>query len=198
MKNLKKIFVMLVIIPVMLLCGCNKFKPTCKAIESLNYYFEDNIKCEIFNLPEKTLSFDQLTSSKLDKTLLDSYAQFTLTAKSAEIYHLYIEYIYFMVYTNEDSEYDMNIYIDISNVVKEEDIGKSDVEDNKYSNMYTCRARKNGKSVFKVYVNRTVATATGLKLTINILNSEIYATDEETLFRWAIYDFKIYGESRAY
>lgn len=200
MNKMKKILTMLLIIPVMLLCSCNKFKPECSEIPSLSYYYKDSVDCEIFNLPQKTLTIADLQNEKVQKHLLDSYAQITLTANSAEAYHLYIEYIYFKVYTNLDSEYAMNVDINITNVISEENIGKSDLsdEDKNYKNTYACQARKESTAVFKVYVGRTIATATGSKITIDILSSEIYATDEKTNFRWLIYDFKIYGESRAY
>ena len=198
MKKLKNILIVLLIIPVMLLCGCDNIKTVCKAIPSVGYYFEDTVDCEIFNLPERETNLSNLTSSKLNKAMLDSYAQLTLTAKSAEIYHLYIEYIYFKVYMNNSSEFDFQINFNMTNVINESDVGIAGVEDNEYSNTYTTRTIKNSIAHFKIYVNRVVASATGSKITIDILNSEIYATDEKTSFKWCIYDFKIYGESRAY
>ena len=198
MKKLKKLLIMLILIPTMILSGCNNVKSTCKAIPSVEYYFEDVVTCEVFNLPQREIYLSNITNSKLNKVMLDSYAQFTITAKSAEAYHLYIEYIYFKVYMTEDSEFDFNVNINMTNVIKESDVGVSGVEDNTYTNMYACKAKKNSTAHFKIYLDRVVATSTGSKITIDILNSEIYATNEETTFKWCIYDFSIYGESRAY
>lgn len=198
MKKLKNILIMFLFIPAMILCGCDDIKSNCNAVHSVEYYFEETIDCDIFNLPEREQYLSNLTNPKVNKQMLDSYAQLTFTAKPAEIYHLYIEYIYFKVYMNQDSEFDFQLNINMTNVINESDVGVSDVEDNEYTNMYSCKVKKNSSAVFKIYVNRVVATSTGSVLTIDILNSEIYATDEDTSFKWCIYDFKIYGESRAY
>ena len=198
MKKLKNILIMFLFIPAMLLCSCSDVKSVCSAVPSVEYYFNETVDCEIFNLPEREMNLTNLTNPKLNKAMLDTYAQFTLTAKPAEIYHLYIEYIYFKVYMNENSEFDFQININMTNVIKESDVGVKDVEDTEYSNTYSTRTIKNSTAHFKIYVNRIVATATGSKITIDILNSEIYATNEETSFKWCIYDFQIFGESRAY
>lgn len=198
MQKIKNYFITLLCIPIIFLCGCTK-KPICEAITDLSYYYESNITCDLFkDLPDKTVNLSNLTKSKLDKSMLDSYAQITLKAKSAEIYHMYIEYLYFKVYTNETSEFELNVNINITNAVKEEDISVQEPEDNTFTTTYSCIAKAKNTATFKVYVNRTIATATGSTITIDILESEIYATNSETSFKWCIFDFKILGESRAY
>ena len=179
-------------------CGCDKFDPKCKELKSLSYYYGDTISCDLFNLPSKNITMQNFTKSKLDKGMLDAYAKFTLTAKSAEVYHLYIEYIYFKLYTNKTSEFEMNVNIEITNVVEESNINSTTNKDTTYTNTYSCIAKENNNAIFKIYVNRTVANANGSIINIDILNSEIYTTNPETTFKWCIYDFKIYGESRAY
>ena len=97
MKNsLKKLFITLICLPVLLLCSCGGVKPTCKEIPSLAYYYGNTVSCDIFNeSAKKTINTSSLTSSKLNKDMLDKYGQLTFSGKSAEMYHLYIEYIYF-------------------------------------------------------------------------------------------------------
>lgn len=199
MQKLKKCFILLLIVPTIFLCSCSKFKPTCKEVSSVSYYFEDIIACEFFkDLPNKNITLSNITQSKLNKSMLDSYAQFTLKAKSAEIYHLYIEYIYFKIYTTESSDYEMNVNINLDNVVSEDEVGLENPSETTYSNIYSTITKKGNTAVFKVYVNKVVRSATGLTLTIDILNNETYNTDPNTKLKWTIFDFKIYGESRAY
>jgi len=199
MQLIKKCFVIMLCLPIIMLCACSKSKPTCKEVSALDYYFENDIKCNLFNnLPDKNITLADITSSKLDKTKLDSYAKLTFTAKSVEIYHMYIEYIYFKLYTNQSSEFEMNVNIEITNAVNESDVHTAEPKDNKYINTYSCIAKENNIATFKVEVKRTIATVTGAQITFDILDSEIYATNPETHFKWCIYDFKIYGESRAY
>ena len=199
MKNsLKKIFVLLICIPVLFLCSCGGVKPTCKALPSLSYYFGNTVSCDIFNQSDKkSINTNSLENSKLNKDMLDKYAQLTLTGKSAEMYHLYIEYIYFKIYTNEESEFQLDVNINMTNVINESDIGNSEVENTTFSNTYACVAKKKGTVQVKIEVKRTVATATGSTLTIDVLTSDMFA-DTESNFKWCIYDFKIYGESRSY
>lgn len=199
MQKLKKCFILLLILPTVLLCSCSKFKPNCKALSSLSYYFETDINCEYFkDLPKNTISLDSLTNSKLNKSMINSYASFTLKSKTAETYHLYIEYIYFKIYTNESSDYEFSVNINLDNVISESDVGKENPEETTYSNTYSTVTKKDNVAIFKVYVNKVVQSATGFTLTIDILNNETYITDPNTNLKWALYDFKIYGESRAY
>ena len=85
----------------------------------------------------------------------------------------------------------------MTNVVHESDIGKNDVEDKTFSNTYACVAKKKGTVQVKIKVKRTVATATGSTLTIDVLTSDMFG-DPESNFKWCIYDLKFYGESRSY
>ena len=201
MRNaLKKIFTILICLPVIFLCSCGGVKPTCDALPSVSYYYGNSISCNIFNQDEtKTINTTSITNKKLNKDMLDAYAQFTLNGKSAEMYHLYIEYIYFKIYTNEDSEFQLDINVNLTNVIKESDIGNSELkdEDKVFTNTYAAPAKKKGTVQVKIEVKRTVATATGSKLTIDVLTSDMFA-EENSTFKWCIYDFKIYGESRSY
>lgn len=199
MQKFKNYFIILLCVPILFLCSCSNFKPKCKEIPSVGYYFEDEVSCDYFqDLETNTISINNLTDSKLNKSTLNPYAKFTLKAKSAEIYHLYIEYIYFKVYTSESSEYEMNVNVDITNVIDENEVGKENPTETEYSNTYSCITKKNNVAIFKIYVNKVVRTATGLELTIDILNNETYLSNPETNLKWTIFDFKIYGESRAY
>ena len=189
------------IIPTLMLCGCDNFKPTCNEINSVAYYFGDSVSCEFFgDLPTKDVLMTDITSEKLNKDLANSYAQITLKTKTPnKAFHLYIEYLYFKVYMTEDSEFDLNVNVTVTNVITENNVGVSDVTDTTFETTMTCHSKKDKSTVFKVYVDRVVAKGTEpATIVIDILNSEIYATNPETTFEWCIYNFTIYGESRAY
>ncbi|MBQ8424636.1 MAG: hypothetical protein IJX17_01285 [Clostridia bacterium] len=198
--KIKNYLIAILCIPVIFFCGCSKNKPSYDAVENLSYYFQENVECNLFKeLPNKTVKLKTLTSSKLDKnSMLDAFAKITLKANGPEFYHMYIEYICFKVYTNETSDFELNVNIELTNAINEEDVNKIEPEDNKFETIYSCIAKKNNTAEFRVYVNRTIATTTGSTLSFNILDSEIYATDPDTNFKWCIFDLKIHGESKAY
>ena len=198
-KQLKSIFAILLCLPILFFTACGKTNKGCKELKSLSFYFNESVSCEIVRQTEKrNLNLSILTSSKPNLDYLDSYATLTFTANSAQVYHLYIEYISFKVYTSEASESDLNISISLTNAINENDVGKSNVEDNKYSNIVPCQAKEKNSIQCKVKVDRIIATATGAKLTIDAITQSDMFIDEDSEFKWMIYDLKIYGESRAY
>ena len=198
MKNkLKNLFILVICLPVMLLCSCGGEKPKCKQVNS-TYYYNNEIACDIFNdSAQRKITIDSISGSKVNIDTIGAYAKMTFTGKSAELFHFYIEYIYFKVYTNEASEYELNLNINITNAIKEEDIKKDNVDDKTYSNTFSCQTKQNGVVQVKAKIDRVIATATGTTLTIDALTSDMFI-DTETTFKWTIFDFKIYGEARAY
>lgn len=216
MKNtLKRLLSLILCLPVLLLVGCGSKKPSCKVINDLSYYYQSTVSADIFNVVKtendesstpgntepttltKKIELSTMTSSKLKKERADAFAALTIKAKSAEVFHLYIEYIYFKVYTNQTSEFPLDINITVSNVIYESEVGNADVEENTFSNTYQISPKKGKSYIVKAKVGRVVATATGSQIVIDVLTSDMFA-QENSSFKWMIYDFKIYGESRAY
>ena len=196
-KSLKKLLITLLIFPVIILCSCGKDIFTCKTV-SAQFYFKEEITCDIYReTSQQKLNISSIIGDKVDLNTLSAYAKLTFSGNSAELFHLYIEYISFKVYTNESSDYSLDININLTNVIKEEDVGKDGVEDNTFSNTYSCQAKANGSVQVNAKIDRVVATATGSTLTIDALTSDMFVSSDST-FKWTIYDFKIYAESRAY
>ena len=201
MKNkLKRVLLLFLCIPLIFFASCGKNK-TAKI--NLDYYFETNIATSFFNQTStRNLTIKDLTASKPNKDLLDSYAEIILKSHSdqARVYHLYIDYIEFYVYTNEDSEFDFNINVTIENVIDESQVGK-EPEDKKFTETYSTKPQKNKSAKFTVAVNKVVANATnGTSIKFDILNTEIFNTpnDTEVTFRWTLYGLEIHAEVRAY
>lgn len=201
MKNKLKSFLLLVLcIPVIFLVSCGKSKtPELK----LDYYFNSSIATSFFNQTStRNLTIKDLTASKPNKDLLDSYAEIILSSHSdqSRVYHLYIDYIEFYIYTNEDSEFDFDINVTIENVIDESQIGK-EPEEKTFTGTYSTKPKKNKSAKYTVPVNKVVATATdGTSIKFDILNTEIYNTpnDTEVTFRWTLYGLEIHAEARAY
>ena len=117
MKNrIKNLFILLICLPAILLTSCGKDKPKCNEVTS-SYYFKNEITCDIFNeTNQRKITIDSISGSKANLDTLDAYAKMTFSGNSAEMYHFYIEYVYFKVYTNETSDFELNLNLNITNV----------------------------------------------------------------------------------
>lgn len=203
MKNkLLKILFALLIVPVIAFTGCKKNNPL-PAID-LNTYLNDKISVTNYQMEEASENeLSLITSSKLDKDNLGKYVTFELTANSVWMYKMYIETITFYVYTTTSSDLDMIISLSITNTADEATLKTITSEaPSTDTTVETCSFRpKKGKATKCTFtINKAIAKPTGSTITIDISNSVELFDDEnkQTAFEWAIYDFEIHGESRAY
>lgn len=208
MKNkLLKIMLMFMLLPVMILSGCkNKGLP---AIDN-STYLKDVITIISYGLLEDdgTLSEDSaslslITEPKLKTENLSKYLKFEITAQPVWMYKMYIEYISFYVYCNESAE-QMTINFTMTNLASEDDImnaiGQS-IETETVEEQLAIAPKAKKAIKCKIPINKTIPTATGSTITIDVLNSpELFSGDEEnsSSFMWLIYGFEIHGESRTY
>ncbi len=199
MKGLKKSVFAIILLPVMLFCGCSKsnLKP-----QDFSAYYASTITCTLYDKSgTKTIPTSALADSKPNIDYADKYVSLVATAKSEWLYKMYIESIYFYVYTSESTSTEMIINVSLTNVVKEEEINTS-TEDNTITAQCSFFPQKDNSTLCKVEVNRTVATATSSTLTFDINNSVYGIVCDENGdtndFKWLIYGIEIIGESRTY
>jgi len=178
------------------LAGCSKGIP---AID-MPTYFNTAVSSTIYknnSTSNKSLTLESFTTSSANTTKLDKYLDFTFTAKSSWIYKMYIEKIEFFVYTNTTPDTEMTFTIKISNLASEDKISSiSQLEETQsiYPTAYE-------PYKLTLFVNKVVATATGMTMSIDISESSELLLDKnnpDNNFKWQIYGLKIYGESREY
>lgn len=200
-KHLQKSLLALLLIPVLIFGGCGKKK--LPAI-SISRYFQDTLTISRFGISEtSTESVSMLTASKPNAQNLSKYTKFEFTATPNWIYKMYIEYISFYVYASEDSQYQMVVNLKMTDLATEQAIMSATtetVETETYEQQCNITPKKNKaiKCIFNI--NRTVISALGANVSIDILNSlELFAGEEDSnTFTWLIYGLEIHGESRAY
>ena len=163
-------------------------------------YFKTSVSTTIYKnniTSNKTLDLNSLTSNSADTTLLNKYLEYTFTANASWIYKMFIEKIEFYVFTNETPSTEMTFTINISNLAKEDNISNiSDLTETQSINPTAYQPYK-----LTLFVNKVVATATGMTMKIDISESSellINKNNSENNFSWIIYGLKIYGESREY
>lgn len=205
MKKLKKSLFIFLLMPVMLFCGCSKsnIKP-----QDFNTYFSDKVNCYIYKnngtSSSKDITAKTIAASTPDLDFADKYISLETTAKGEWLYKMYVETIYFYVYTSHAAETEMIVNVTFTNFVKEEDINNKNLTDEDKTLTAQCSfyPAENNSTLCKVEVNRVVATATTTKIKFDINNSVhgILCTElsEPNDFKWLIYGLEIVGESRAY
>ncbi len=201
MKNkLKCFFALILCIPVILLVGCGNKKTV--ELENLSYYFDNNITSTFFN-PDSTrnLSLSDLTRSKPNKDLLDSYSEIKINnhSENSRTYHLYIDYIVLYVYTNEDSDEEFKLTLTIDNVIPEDKVG-TEPTNKEFKETHTTTPKENSSAEFRFEVNKVIATTSGTSIVFDILETDIFNTsdDSKVTFKWLIYGLEIHAEPRAY
>ena len=198
-RNIFKILIALICVPILALCGCsNKLSKLPKLDATI--YFEQTVKASTYGSTKtKDIDLSELLSTKADTLNIDSFTELKLTANSTWIYKMYINRIYFYVYTNEAASVEMIVNVSITNLADENDIQHPN---NDFSVPCSFVPTKAGSHLCYVDVNKTVATATGCTITFDILNSTSGTiADNEgnlTTFRWMIHGLEFYGEHRAY
>ena len=200
MKNkILKIFTLLLCIPLAFMCGCSK-KPSKLPKIDQTVYFESVATALTYGSNKtRDVQLEDLISNKADPLNVDSFTEITITAKSAWIYKMYIDCISFYVYTNQGADVEMIINTTITNLADENNISNPSTFESLPLGLIP---QPEGSILCVVEVKKTVATATGCKITFDINNSTNGTVSDDqgniTDFRWMIYDLEIYGEHRAY
>lgn len=200
----RKIFnflIMLICVPAIILCGCSKKKSNLPKIDA-SEYFENSVSALTYNSTNaKTLKFETLTAKNVNPLDVDNFTEIKITAKSALVYKMYIDCIYFYVYANNTTNTEMVINVSITNLVSEDEISN---ENSIKTIEETCSfiPKKNGSVLCKVDIQKTIATATGCTITFDIYNSTNGTVADDngnsTNFKWTIYDLSFYAEHRTY
>ncbi len=190
------LIISLLCIPVIVLCGCSNKRSELPKIASAAYLENTVTYTSYDSTKEQTLDISEFLLDKVEPLNIRAFEQVTITAKSAWIYKMYIDRIYFNFYSNKTTDSEMIIKLTMTNLVNEENIGNSNsIETIELNFPFIAKA---GGSVLCIFdIEKTVATATGSKITIDIyesLNNDLIASE----FKWTIYGLEIYGEHRTY
>ncbi len=195
-KSILKLLTLIICLP-LALCGCSGVKSKLKPL-NLSVYYNDKAACSVYNKTEGIgVDLSDLTAKKPNKDLLAAYTDFEIKANAEWVYKLYIDYIYFKVYTNTSSS-EMMINISITNLASENDI--ENPNDDFHADC-SIIPEKDGEFICEVKVKKVIATATGSTITFDIFNStEVFHDNKgnDIGFKWTIYDLKFYAEHRTY
>ena len=196
---MRKIITAILCIPVIVLCACSSKTSKLDAINASAYFEEATIYYTYNDSHSKTMTFESLLAKKPNKTLADQYIQFEVKAIPAMIYKMYIDYIYFYVYTTKETTSEMTVNVSITNLCNEWDF--ENVTDD-FTADCSLIPQKDGSTRCEIKVQKVVATlAKTTTLKFDILNTtEVFKDDknQDNNFKWLIYGLEICGESRAY
>ena len=196
-KKLLTTLIAMICIPIMVFCGCSKTKSDLDSI-NLKRYFADTVTCTTHGKTSSTtVSLKDLISEEPNTEIIGRYSEFSFSGEGVWLYKMYIDYIYFYVYTNIDSSSQMTLNITMTNLAKENDIENPET----FTTNCSLIPQKEGSTLCEIKVGKVVATATGSKLTIDTLNTPEAFQDEfgeDNGLRWCIYDLKFFAESRPY
>ena len=200
MKKLKQSLFIFLLLPVMFFCGCSKSntKP-----QDFTAYFSDKLTCTLYNKSgTKNIPTSVVASSTPNLDYADKYISIEATARPEWFYKMYIENIYFYVYTSHEATTEMIVNVTLTNVVDEKDIENKDAENKTLEAECSFYPQAGNSTLCKVEVNKVVATATTTTITFDINNSVFgivcSETGEKNDFKWLIYGIEIVGESRSY
>ena len=197
-QKLLKLLTAILCVPAILFCGCSQIKSDLKTI-NLSTYYSDKVVCSTYGKSKtSTLSLTDFTSKEPRTNLIGQYTEFEVQANGAWMYKMYIDYIYFYVYTNIATDYQMTVNVSLTNLADESNL-QNPTDD--FSKDCSLIPKENGKFLCEVEVKKVVPTATGTTLTIDILNTIEVFTDiegKDSGFKWMIYGLEFYAESRAY
>ena len=200
-RKILNLLIALICVPAIMLCGCSKKDSDLSKIDA-SVYFEEKAFAYVYNNAKaKEVKFEELIAEDPDPLNIDSFTEIKITAKSAWVYKMYIDCIYFYVYANAEATTEMVVNVTITNLVDEDKIGQQNAIETIEE---TCSLipQKDDSVLCKVNVNKTVATATGCTITFDINNSINGTVADDsgnaTDFRWMIYGLEFYAEHRAY
>lgn len=195
-KSILKLFTLLICLP-LAFCGCSKVKSKLDTIH-LPVYYNNTVSCDLYGKTNSIgINLSDLTSKKPKYGLMAAYTKFELKANAAWVYKLYIDYIYFQVYTNMDSS-ELIVNVKITNLASEDDLANPT---NDFTAECSLIPQADESFICEVKVQKVIATATGSTITFDILNSpEVFYDNfgKEIGFKWMIHDLKFYAEHRTY
>lgn len=202
MKNLKKGLILLLLLPTMVFVGCSK-KSNIKSINLSYYLASESSYTEFGSTSTQKMSTSNLYANHPISGSQGKYISIETSATADAFYKMYIDTIYFYVYTSHEAQSEMIVNVSISNLVDEADINTSKEDDEKiFTAQCSFMPKENNSTLCEVKVNKTVATALGSTLTFDIKNTTygIVCTEdgEANDFKWCIFGLQINGESRAY
>lgn len=199
---MKKIFTLIFAIFITI---CPIFLSSCAKESSIDmsFYYKSNVSAEVLRnktYNSKTLNLSLLTSPSANINMMDKYTMFELNAISTNMHKMYIDKIEFSIISNEKPFTSLTLNMKITNLAPEDNLAA-------YDDFETLIEHTEDAWVSKKYIipiNQVVATATTSKITISTDSTELFTTMESENyngnkdFRYLIFDFKIYGESREY
>lgn len=200
-KLLLKIFAFLCILPAFALCACKGDRSSLGSIDISRYF--DAVKVTYSDNISRQIELSSLTKTKAEAGELNKYVKYEIQGNTTWIYKMYIDCIYFDIYTTDTSSGGngmMTIRFIMTGLADESTLlegKKYDPVDFEY--VFNFTPEKNGVTTCKVEINKVVATATGANISIDINESvENTVLDSSKDFRWTIFNFQVYGESRTY
>jgi len=180
----------------LLFAGCSDgLKPI-----NMSVYYNTNVDSIVYTndiSSNRTLDLSTVTASSADWSKMDKYYDFNFSANASWIYKMYIERIEFYVLCNETTNEEMSINLKITNLAPEDNLSNIST----HTDMKSHHPTENVAQKYTFDINKVVVTATGSKITLDIDQSTSLISiknNPNNNFKWIIYGFKIYGESREY
>ena len=191
--KLFKLLTLIVCIPAILVCGCSKKRSNFDKFDA-SAYLESKVTYITYdNSNNQTMEINEFFNEEVDPVDVKNYSTIKITAKSAWVYKMYIDKIYFNFYSNKSLSTELIVNLTITNLAPENDLSKPE------SKSFTCSfiPKENESILCEFEIEKIVANATGCLITIDI-NESIDSEFIESDFRWTIYNFEIYGEHKTY
>lgn len=190
----------LCILPALLLCGCSDLDE----IHRLNFdrYFS-SVVAEYADGTRRELDLGTLSESQGKSANASKFTQLSIEGDGPWLFKMYIERIEFDIYTSESASGGsgaMTLTFKMTGLTDETTF----TEDRTYRpedfvKILNCSPIKNGVVHLSVEIKKVVATATGANITLDISESaENTILDPNKDFRWTVFNFSVYGQSRTY
>ena len=169
----------------LLLSGCSQ-----NGLSSIDMstYYKSTIETTVYRnniSSSKSLTLENITSDSANTAVLDKYLDFKITANPSWVYKMYIEKIEFYVLTNESSDSQMAISLNVTNLAKESDTTSTDTFSELKSHVpHAWQAQK-----YSFSINQVISKATGSTISIDISESSevlVNKNNKDSDFKWMI------------
>ena len=191
MKTKSLFSILLAICCCFILVGCtnNGRNVKTKAI-TMNTYFSETVK--VNNSSSDTYNLSAFTSDNVDtNTLLTDNKKLTFTGVSNWIYGMYIECVYFYLYTTKSVEIN-SLKITMTDLDSGEEDSTLPEGTYKLEETFAVIADKQQGKLIRIDINKTALNQT-LTLTIDLSGEPMVASGD---YNWTIYGLTVYGEHR--